>query len=177
VSRTVALLRGINVGGKNKLAMADLRACVTGLGWTDVATYVQSGNVVFDTAASGETDPGSTLRGAIKATYGLDIAVVTRSAAEWRAIVDANPFGDPAADDGTKVHVAFTADPIGDLGCAIDVAAFAPEQMQVAEREVYLWLPGGIGRSPLATALTRAGGPPSTVRNWNTVTAIMRMVA
>ncbi len=99
----VGLLRGVNVGGRNKVSMADLRSLVESLGHTDVTTYIQSGNIVF-TSAKAVAAP--TLEAAIKDELGLDVTVVLRTPAELAKVVKANPF---AREDLSKVHVGFMA--------------------------------------------------------------------
>ena len=101
----IVLLRGINVGGKNKLSMADLRAAAESAGYADPATYLQSGNlIVRDVAASKVGRVAGAIHDAIVESTGLDVPVITRTADEWQAIIDANPFPDAAAD-GTKLHL------------------------------------------------------------------------
>lgn len=173
----IALLRGINVGGAKKVPMAQLREVVERLGYDGVRTYVQSGNVVFDgPRRGGDAAVASRLRAAIADEFGFDVAVVVRSRDELAAIVEANPY--PEADDKpTALHVVFLTDEIDPAGVAdVDQAAFAPEAFTLAGRELYLWTPGGIGRSRLAARLTdkRLGGP-ATARNWRTVTRLLAM--
>jgi uncharacterized protein (DUF1697 family) len=171
--RVVGLLRGVNLGPTRRLKMADLRAAVESLGHTDVATYLQSGNVVFTPCGSG--DPGPAIAAALRAAVGLDAGVLTRTGAEMAAIVAANPY-DRA--DPTKLVVTFLpraadAAPARDL----DLAAFAPEGLTVHGTEIYLDLPRGQARSPLLTELgkRKVFGTVATTRNWRTVVALAEM--
>jgi uncharacterized protein (DUF1697 family) len=174
MTRWVVLLRGVNVGGRGRLAMADLRAVAERVGFTDVATYVQSGNLVGGWRGN---DPVSTIHDALAADLGCNADVVTRDADAWHAIVATNPYGDAAATNGTHVHVALSQSVIDPALGGLDAARFAPEALWCSGREMYLHLPGGMGRSPLATALAKVkGGPSVTVRNWNTVTALDRLL-
>lgn len=173
----VALLRGVNVGGKARLAMADLRRAVEAGGYVDVATYVQSGNVVLRVPADHPDtgDPSSvadTLRRSISESTNVQPDVVVRTLDELRAVSTSNPFLDRSPDP-THHHVVFLAEPasLGDL----DPSEFAPEDAVASGREVYLFLPGGIGRSKLAAALSRRGTGSGTVRNWRTVTKLLAM--
>jgi uncharacterized protein (DUF1697 family) len=167
----VGLLRGVNVGTGTKLPMADLRAAAEGCGFTDVRTYVQSGNVVFRTSGSGAA-VASSLRAAVREVAPhLDPAVALRTATRLQAVVDGCPFPDPA-----KVHVTFLVEGARPRPLPEGLDRFAPEAVVVHGREVYLFLPDGIGRSKLAAALTRGGaGAEGTTRNWRTVTALLAM--
>ena len=179
MTRYVALLRGINVGGHNRLPMATLLGAVESVGGTDVATYVQSGNVVFTAPRGAPTATpamAEALRAALAAETGLDIAFVVRTADEWRAMIAANPY--PAAANGAKaLHVMSFAAPPGAALDAVDAARFAPEEFTVIGSDLYLHLPSGMGNSKLAGALEHASrAQPGTTRNWNTVSAIERLL-
>ena len=172
----VILLRGINVGGHNKLPMAELREIATGAGFADVRTYIQSGNLV----ASTDVDPDAAagvLAGAIRAATGLDVPTIVRTATQWTDLIAANPFPD-AIDPGTHVHVIFLPTPAPDAIRAFDASGFAPEEMVVAGSELYLHLPDGMGRSKLALAVNRLSEVAAgTARNWNTVQKLAALVA
>ena len=175
----VALLRGINVGGRNKVAMAGLRALLTELGHVQPRTYLQSGNAVF---ASDRTDAdalAAELQGRIAARLGVSPAVLLRTAQELAEVVAANPYAEAAAADPTKVFAAFlSAEPSDPEALAFDVEAYAPEQLAVGQRVRYLHLPAGLGRSRLAEDLARRRRDVDvTIRNWRTVTTLADMVA
>ena len=164
----IALLRGLNVGGHNKLPMAQLREIAADVGFTDVRTYIQSGNLVASTDLDAEA-AGDLLAEAIRSATGLAVPVIVRTARQWSDVVAANPFPD-AADLGRHVHVVFLPAPATEAVRAFDATVFAPEEVVVAGSEVFLHLPDGMGRSKLAVAVNRipevAAG---TARNWNTV--------
>lgn len=168
--RYVALLRGINVGGKTRMAMAALRDVCTAAGCEDVTTYIQSGNVVLDSAL-GADKLRTVLEEAIAAEFGFAPAVMIRTAKEMAAVVDQNPF--PAADE-QALHVGFlhSAPDAATKKClaAIDTA---PEELAVVKREIYLHLPNGMGRAKLPVELERclrkSATSQITVRNWRTV--------
>ena len=164
----IALLRGINVGGHNKLPMAQLREIAADVGFIDVRTYIQSGNLVASTDLEPEV-AGEVLAVAIREATGLRIPIIIRTAQQWADVIAANPFPD-APDPGTKVHVIFLPAPASAAIRAFDASGFAPESLAVVGSEIYLHLPDGMGRSRLAVAVNRlsdaAGG---TARNWNTV--------
>ena len=175
--RVVGLLRGVNLGPTRRLKMADLRAAVESLGHTDVATYLQSGNVVFTPAAGATAGLGAAITGALHDRVGLEAGVLTRTGAEMAAVVAANPYD---REDPTKVVVTFLeraadASPIS----ALDLPAFAPEGLTVHGTEIYFDLPTGQGRSPLLQALAKQQvfGAVSTSRNWRTVLALAEMSA
>lgn len=168
----VALLRGLNVGAAARLRMADLREIVADCGYDEVRTYVQSGNVVLVSPGHDAATVADTLRQAIAGRAGIEPDVVVRTRDELAAIVAANPYPDLAATP-THLHVVFMPDGVEASTSDVDVAAFAPEHATAAGRELYLSLPGGIGRSPLATALDRARRSVGTTRNWRTVTALL----
>lgn len=167
--RVVGLLRGVNVGGRARLKMSDLRAVVESLGHADVATYLQSGNVVF-TATGSPSGVGAAIRERLREVTGLDVRVLTRTGDEMAAIVGANPY---RRDDPTKVVVTFLSD--GGAAPELDPSQFAPEAFSVRGREVYLDLPFGQGRSALVTALGKFDDGTSTSRNWRTVLALAQM--
>lgn len=166
----VALLRGINVGGKNMLPMKDLAAMFTAAGATDVQTYIQSGNVVFRAGAASAKRMPALVTAAIAAKFGYQIPVVTRTAAEFVAVLAANPFLKRAADP-RALHVAFLADtPTAAQAAALDPKRSVPDEFALRGRDLYLYLPNGAGRTKLTNAyLDRTLGTISTGRNWNTV--------
>lgn len=171
----VALLRGVNVGGDTTLRMADLRELVVECGFDRVRTYIQSGNVVFE---GDERDPATvahTLREVLAARTTVVPDVVVRTRDELAAVVEANPYVDRMGDP-TQVHVVFLdGDADASLG-GVTLDDFAPEHATAVGREVYLFLPDGIGRSRLATALNRGARRSSgTARNWRTVTTLLRL--
>jgi uncharacterized protein (DUF1697 family) len=167
----VALLRGVNVGGHNKLSMAQLREIAAGAGFTEVRTYIQSGNLVASTVLDPEC-VGEVLAEAIRGATGLTVPVIVRTARQWSDVIAANPFAN-ASDPGRHVHAIFLPAPATDSVRAFDATVFAPEAVAVTGSELYLHLPDGMGRSKLAVAVNRipevAAG---TARNWKTVLQI-----
>ncbi|MFL5963028.1 MAG: DUF1697 domain-containing protein [Gaiellaceae bacterium] len=168
MTRQIALLRGVNVGGNKRVEMARLRKLLEELGYRDVRTYVNSGNVVF----SGPRRSEKHLEQAIATALGFNVPVVLRSRDELADIVDANPLRDVATDPA-KHLVIFCA---AEASTNLDPTEFAPETFHVRGREVYLWAPGGIGTSPLAKVLaTKSLGDKSTARNWRTVEKLLEL--
>jgi uncharacterized protein (DUF1697 family) len=164
----IALLRGVNVGGHNKLPMAQLREIATAAGFAEVRTYIQSGNLVASTVLGVEA-AGDLLATAIRTATGFAVPVSVRTAQQWSDVIAANPFAD-AADPGRHVHAIFLPAPATDSVHAFDATIFEPEEIVVSGSEISLHLPDGMGRSKLAVAVNRipevAAG---TARNWNTV--------
>ncbi|HEX5095832.1 MAG TPA: DUF1697 domain-containing protein [Acidimicrobiia bacterium] len=168
----IALLRGINVGGKGVLKMSDLRDICAGAGCTDVATYIQSGNVVFSHSTASADSVASMLERALQQATGRDVAVMVRSRAQLQKVVDKNPYKNA---EPQTLHVAFlAAAPAAAAINAFDRAKYAPEEFVVAGRDVYLHLPNGVGKTKLLPPLT-AKLPAATVRNWNTVQKLLEM--
>jgi uncharacterized protein (DUF1697 family) len=181
----VALLRGINVGGHNKVAMAELRDVMTSLGHADVATYIQSGNVVFSTAQSDTAALADALEQAVSARLGVRPRVVVLSREDLAQAVRDNPYA--SEPDPRAVHAIFlNATPGPDVAAAVasavrDVAQRGSrDTAQVIGRTIFLHTPDGFGRSDLAAVLTRPSPPggaslTSTARNWATVTKLLAL--
>ncbi len=168
--RSLALLRGVNVGGHHKVAMKDLASWLGDAGFTSVTTYIQSGNVVLD--HDPDHDVASMVRAAIAEHAGFDVAVLVRSAREMATVVVSNPF--PEAPP-TTLHVAFRQhEPDAALLASLDPARWEPEQFVTRGREVYLHLPAGMGRSTMVPRLALV--KEATIRNWNTVTVLTEML-
>ncbi len=166
----VALLRGINVGGKNKLPMKDLAAMFTDAGFSDVRTYIQSGNVLFRGDPELQKEIPSLISASISDRFGLQIPVVTRTAHEFRAIVEANPFANHT-DEPNKLHVAFLSDlPNPANVAALDPDRSPPDKFAAVGCEVYLHCPNGMARTKLTNAYFDSTlAATSTMRNWKTV--------
>jgi uncharacterized protein (DUF1697 family) len=178
----VALLRGINVGGRNKVAMADLRQLAESLGHADVVTYIQSGNLIFSSPAADTGALADALEREIAQRLGVKPAVVVLSRAELARAVAGNPYPDEA--DGRRVHAVFRRDDPGPEAIKAVAAiqqkcrdAGSADEAVFAGRTLYLHTPDGFGRSDLAARLSRSGSPAAgTARNWATVTKLMAML-
>ncbi|MDQ0993699.1 DUF1697 domain-containing protein [Streptomyces sp. V3I7] len=175
-----ALLRGINVGGKKKVPMAELRGLMEGLGHHGVRTHLQSGQAVFTADRGDEQSLAAELTEAIEAHFGFPVDVLVRDHAYLRAVADACPF--PAAELAPKqLHVTYFSAPVdAERFAAIDQAAHLPEEFRLGDHALYLYAPDGLGRSKLAEALSRpriTKGLIATSRNWNTVVKLVEMTA
>ena len=177
MARLVALLRGINLGRSRRVAMADLRKLLEGLGYADVRTHLQSGNAVLTT-----DDPPEAVAAAIEARIaermGLEVGVVVRTGDDLAAIVAADPLGQVAGDPARRMVIFLPAPPDRAVLRALERQDFGDERLAVAGREIHAWCPDGIGRSPLMAALGDARvSPGGTARNWRTVTRLAEMAA
>lgn len=172
----VALLRGINLGARNKVAMADLRELVAELGGKDVATYVQSGNVVFKSPARGPAALSRALEERIDAELGLRVTVLVRTPAQLAKLVAGNPFATDRRDPIT-LHVTFLAEtPKRAQVRELAARDFAPDELRVSGQAVYLHCPNGYGRSKLSNAyFEKQLGVAATTRNWKTVTKLAEL--
>ncbi|WP_017593684.1 DUF1697 domain-containing protein [Nocardiopsis potens] len=181
MTRWIALLRGVNVGGRRKVPMAELREVVAGLGHTGVATLLQSGNVAFTErhrtrrpGSGGEEELRTELEAALAERFGFAVDTVLRDAAGMRAAVQANPL--PVGDPSRFLVLFLRGEPDAAALAAVDAAAYAPEAMAAGAREVYFDLPDGLGRAKLPDAAARAlGGAVATGRNWRTVLRLLEM--
>ena len=173
----VGLLRSINVGGRNRVPMTDLRALVSSLGFDDVATYLQSGNVVF-TGSGSTTAVAGAIEERIASELGLEVPVIVRSKRQLEAIVGSPPFADLDVDPRTR-HVTFLAvrpQPPAVEGLEALADRFGTDQFVVRGSEVFLHCPGGYGETKLSnTYLERRLGVTATTRNWRSVTALAEM--
>ena len=166
----VALLRGINLGARNKVAMADLRTLFRAFGSEDVVTYVQSGNVVFKNRAGDAGALSDAIERRISRDLGLDITVVLRTRAQLARVAAGNPFA-AGGSDVKKLLVTFLAEtPSRARVRALDPSQFAPDDFRLVGKEVYLHCPDGYGRTKLSNAhFEKQLGVAATTRNWNTV--------
>ena len=171
----IALIRGINVGGRTKLAMADLRKAAETCGLEDVSTYIQSGNLVArDPMRRSAAAVADALRSAIASSGGIDPTVMVRTRRQLAATVDRSPFLARGADPAL-LHVVFLDGKGATALRGFDVARYSPEEAVAVGSEIHLLLPGGVGRSKLAADLTRHSAGNGTMRNWRTVTKLLAM--
>ena len=168
----VALLRGINVSGRNKIAMSDLRTAFEALGHADVRTYIQSGNVVFAATANATAGLEPAIEKGIATAFGLDVAVLVRTRAELATVLKRNPFGAEAYV--TFLDVAPSRARVAEL----DPAQYAPDEFAVHGREVFVRCPNGYGRTKINNSFfERKLAAKATTRNWKTVTTLYERTA
>jgi uncharacterized protein (DUF1697 family) len=175
MAQHILLLRGINLGSRNRIAMGDLRAALGDGGFEGVRTYLQSGNVVLESRANAAAVVRK-VEGLVAKEFGLEIAVVARSRAQLAKVVAANPLR-RVAKNPKRYQVSFLATKPGrELVRRVEEASVPPEQVVVLGREIYAWHPEGVARSRLWTLLAgQQLGVTATARNWTTVTKLLEL--
>jgi uncharacterized protein (DUF1697 family) len=177
MKRHIALLRGINVGKAKRVAMADLRALMEGLGYSGVRTLLNSGNAVFDAKAGTAAAHAKQLRAAILAQCGVDCEVVVKTATDLAAAIAEHPLRHHA-DDDSRMLVLFTQDASSlALLKALEDGDWAPEVFAVGQHAAWLWCANGIIESRISKAATKVLKERGTARNWATVEKLQAMVA
>ena len=172
----IALLRGINVGGRNSLPMAHLVGLFEDAGCERVRTYIQSGNVVFESPVARARLIPAAVTSAIATNLGLDVPIVTRTASELERIVSANPFVAPGTDLG-HLHVGFLADrPHAARGSALDPNRSPPDEFTLHGSELYLRCPNGMAHTKLTSAyFDTTLQTVTTIRNWRTTLKLLEL--
>ena len=175
MARHVVLLRGINLGPRNRIAMPALREALEEAGFEDVRTHLQSGNVVLTSSAKPESVARKTEK-VIEERFGLEIPVVVRSRADLAKVVKRNPLGDVATEP-KRYQVSFlSAKPPAKLVPELEAVAAPEERVVAVGREIYAWHPKGVARSKLWAKLAGKGlGVTATARNWATVEALLEL--
>lgn len=176
--RYVALLRGINLGNRNRVPMGELRTALGERAFSGVRTHLQSGNVVFDHPSTGPDVLADELAGIVTERFGVRAAVLVRTADEIADVVERNPLG-ARPNDPAKFLVAFLAsDPDPHRVRELEERDFGGDRVWVSGREAYLWCPGGLRDSELGRlAWDKQLGVTATARNWNTVLRLASMAA
>lgn len=174
----ISLLRGINVSGQKKIKMAELKLVYEDAGFKDVVSYIQSGNVIFDSDLKDASKISVTIEYAIKKTFGFDVPVIIRSNSEMKKVLSTCPFKDIDIEkDGTKVLVTFA----NSKPAQKNIKEFAqyvepPEELTVLGKEVYLYCPNGYGKSKLSnTFLEKKLGILATTRNIKSVVKLYEL--
>ena len=172
----ISMLRGINLGAKNRIAMPALKNLYETLGLTDVVTYVQSGNVIFSSPQADETQLAADLTAAIQQTLGLDVPVLVRDRDCFERLIVGNPFT-VRDEDATKFHITFLAQlPDPALMEKLILPPGCTDEFVLEDRELYLFCPGGYGETKLSnTFFERKLKMVATTRNWKTVNALYQM--
>lgn len=178
MARHVALLRSVNVAGHGRVAMDELRASFGRIGFGDVTTYIQTGNVIFTTPKRSEKALVAAIEAQLAADLGASPAVIVRSVDDLMRIAESSPFAKAGADPGGH-HVTFlTATPAPSVLSALELPPSGRDELVFDGREVYVHTPDGYTRTKYSgTFLERRLGMPSTTRNWNTVTKLAALAA
>ncbi len=168
MAKNVLLLRGINVGGHGKLPMADLKDILASLGASDIQTYIQSGNAVFDGDLNADD-----ISNAINASKGFQPRVLLLTADNFKAIAAANPVPNAV---GNQHHVWFAAAPFEFDNTTAETLRKPSERIEISNKAIYLHAPDGVGRSKLAEKIEKLAGVDCTARNLNTVNKLLGMI-
>jgi uncharacterized protein (DUF1697 family) len=173
----LALLRGINVSGRNGIRMPALRDSVSRLGFRDVETYLQSGNVVFRTGKTDEATLAATIKAVIAQDFGHEVPVLVLSSADLGRIANSNPLWPKAGGEETLFHCTFLFQPVSpDIFQALKLPVTAGERAVLVGRTVLLHCPHGYGKTKLSNNFfERALGVAATTRNWRTVLALQAL--
>jgi uncharacterized protein (DUF1697 family) len=173
----ISMLRGVNVGGHNKIKMDALRALYESLKLRDAQTYVQSGNVIFRTDGRDFTRVAKRIEDGIERKFRFRPDVILRTAAEMRGVVAKNPFAKRRGIAPGKLLASFLASDPGEEGREkVRQMKCDPEELRIEGREVYIYFPNGMGRSKLQwSGLDKMLKMPATGRNWNSVTKMLEM--
>lgn len=167
----ISLLRGINLGGHKKIKMGELKNLYEGLELADVETYVQSGNVVFQSKEADAAKVAGLIEAQIEQTLGYAVTVFMRRPADFQRLLDKNPFAD---EDPGKLHVTFLyREPSAEDVANLNINHDEGEDFVISGREIFLFCPNGYGRTKLSNnAFERKLKVPATTRNWKTVNAL-----
>ena len=171
----VALLRAINLGSRNRVPMAELRAALSDAGHEDVITHLPTGNVVLR-SAGGAKKVAESVAGVVRDEFDLEIPVMVRTAAQVEKVASTNPFGKA---DRSELHVAFLeAKPTAAAARKLDDLDFDPEEFELRGSEIYLRYPDGLGRSKMSPAIfEKRLGTSATVRTWKVVTKLAELAS
>lgn len=177
-SSCICLIRGINVGGRNMVPMAELRQVCADLGWADVHTYIQSGNLIFR-SASAPRSLEDELERAVERRFGVAASVLVRTAAEWQLYMKNNPYADACRREPNLVMLALSkALPRSEAVSALRSRASSGERVERVGDALWIHYPAGAGRSKLSPGLLdRFVGSPVTTRNWRTVVKLGELAA
>lgn len=175
----VALLRGINVSGKNPIRMPALRDSVSRLGFRDVQAYLQSGNLVFRTGQTDVTTLAAKIKTSVTQDFGHDVSVLVLSAKDLALIANSNPLWPKSGGKETLFHCTFLFEPVSPAAFkALKLPAAEGERAVLVGRAILLHCPHGYGRTKLNNSFfERALGVPATTRNWRTVLALQALCA
>jgi uncharacterized protein (DUF1697 family) len=171
------MLRGINVGGHKKVAMADLRALLTRVGFTDVATLLQSGNAVFNGPEAVPDEVAARIEQAITDEFSMSVRCMVRTGPELRAVIEGNPFADTATQGSRFLVLFLSTTPDSELLAKYDPRNLASSEVELGDRVIYQWCPEGILAAPnIHGFVERNLKVAVTGRNWNTVTKLGALV-
>lgn len=173
----ISVLRGINVGGKRKILMADLKKMYAELGFENCISYIQSGNLIFESTKLSNTELGSKIEDAIAEKFGFTVPVIVRTSDEWEQSVQANPY----ADSHEKESLCLTflnETPKAELTAVISELNFEPDSFQIIDKDVFIYCPGKYHQTKLSNQFFESKlKVKATTRNWNTVLKLLELSA
>ncbi len=175
----ISILRGINVGGNRKILMKDLKVLFEKHGFVNVETYIQSGNVIFESDQKlSNADLEKNIQQLIATTFGFDVPVIVRTAEEWTETVASNPFWKEKDADIEKLHLTILKEePSSELVQKIQVLDFLPDRFEIKGRDVFIYCENGYGRTKITNDFfEKKLKIPATTRNWKTVLKLHEML-
>ncbi len=175
----IAMLRGVNVTGHNSIKMEQLRGLCNRLGFQKAETYVQSGNIVFQAKMENPAVLSKRIGESILDSFGIETPVIIRTSNEVENVVANNPFLKEKDVDSSKLHVTFLSERAQKNSLKrLEELATSQDRFYAASREIYLYCPGGYGRTKLSNnAIEKALSVTATTRNWKTTNALFEMVS
>jgi len=179
MAKYISILRGINVGGNRKILMKDLKSLYDGLGFLKVETYIQSGNVVFESDLKlSNADLEVKIEQAIIETFGFDVPVIIRTADEWAKSIVNNPFWKEKDADIDRLHLTCLKEvPSPELLEKIKLFQFLPDRYEIIGKDVFIFCAAGYGTSKLTNPFFESKLKiPATTRNWKTVMKLLELV-
>jgi len=179
IMRYISILRGINVGGNRKILMKDLKVLFEKLGFANVETYIQSGNVIFESDLKLSTaDLEQNIQQAITETFGFDVPVIVRTADEWDKSIVNNPFWKEKDADIDRLHLTCLKEiPSPELLEKIKLSQFLPDRYEIIGKDVFIFCAAGYGTSKLVNPFFESKlKVPATTRNWKTVMKLHEMI-
>ena len=173
----ISLLRGINVSGQKKIQMAELKSLYVSLDFENVLTYIQSGNVVFNSTENDESKLTNQISDKILEVFGFDVKVIIRTKNDWVKVIENNPFIKRSGIDPKKLHVTFLSQEPSEINQdELDKVKHDTEEYVVMGEEIYFYCPEGYGRTKLSNNfLERKVKVTATTRNWNTVNKLLEI--
>jgi uncharacterized protein (DUF1697 family) len=174
----IALLRGINVSGKNKISMVDLKNYLTELDFKNIATYIQSGNIVFKASESDLSVIAQGIKNKIAEKYGFDVPVMVKQPKDLQHIIENNPFLKDASNDVKSMHITFLGNrPTQEKINHLATYQYPSEQYVLENQDIYFYAPNGYGKAKMTNNFFENKlKVPATTRNWQTVNVLFEMV-
>lgn len=178
MGKYVAILRGINVGGRRKLPMSELKALFQELGFSEVKTYIQSGNVIFNAEGTKEAEISKAVENAIFERYAYEVPVICRTAEALQQSINKNPFFEDAVAEIERLHLTFLKEsPEKQQLEKLKEQNFYPDEFVVKDKDVFIYCSGRYSDSSLSNSFFESKlKVPATTRNWKTVLTLSELV-